>query len=88
MLGVVAFASLLGILLWGGWRGFASAHGFYRAVLWGTSAAFVAIAVHGFFDTPYYKNDLSVEFWMVAALEVAAIRAFLKPTTGNPPLQR
>ena len=52
------------------------------------AAAFVAIAVHGFFDTPYYKNDLSVEFWMVAALEVAAIRAFLKPTTGNPPLQR
>ena len=88
LLGLAAFVAILGMLLWRGWRGFYRARDFARPLLWGASAAFVAIAVHGFFDTPYYKNDLSVEFWMVAALEVAAIRAFLKPTTGNPPLQR
>jgi hypothetical protein len=30
--------------------------------------------VHGLFDSPYWKNDLSVEFWLLAALEVVAIR--------------
>ena len=71
MLGVVAFASLLGILLWGGWRGFASAQGLYRALLWGTSAGFVAVVVHGIFDTPYFKNDLSLEFWALLGVSWA-----------------
>jgi O-antigen ligase len=84
LLGLVAFVVLLGMLLWRGWQGFYTAHGFTRPLLWGTSAAFTAIAVHGLFDTPYYKNDLSVEFWIVAALQVAAIRAFAKGATGNP----
>ena len=89
MLGVVAFASLLGILLWGGWRGFASAHGFYRALLWGTSAGFVAIVVHGIFDTPYFKNDLSLEFWILAALEMAALGMVARhKMTRQPELQR
>ncbi|HKN51841.1 MAG TPA: hypothetical protein VJX66_05030, partial [Amycolatopsis sp.] len=67
-----------------GWRGFASARGFAKALLWGTSAAFVAIAVHGTFDTPYFKNDLSVEFWIIAALELAALAL----ATREPGLQR
>ena len=73
LLGLVAFVLLIGTLLWKGWRGYARADGFARPLLWGTAAAFVAITVHGFFDTPYYKNDLAVEFWMVAALEIAAL---------------
>jgi O-antigen ligase len=84
LLGLVAFVVLLGMLLWRGWQGFYTARGFTRPLLWGTSAAFTAIAVHGLFDTPYYKNDLSVEFWIVAALQVAAIRALAKGATGNP----
>jgi len=84
LLGLVAFVILLGLLLWRGWRGFYAAHGLLRPLLWGTSAAFVAIAVHGLFDTPYYKNDLSVEFWIVAALQLAAIRALAEASTGNP----
>jgi O-antigen ligase len=83
LLGLVAFVALLGMLLWRGWIGFSRAHDFARPLLWGTSAAFVAIAVHGFFDTPYYKNDLAVEFWIVAALEIAAIRIFVARATGN-----
>jgi len=78
LLGMLAFAAMLAILLWKGWRGFAAAGGLYRAVLWGTSAGFVAVLVHGIFDTPYFKNDLSLEFWTLAALEVAAL-AVLAP---------
>jgi putative inorganic carbon (HCO3(-)) transporter len=73
LLGLGAFIALVAILLWRGWRGFAAAQGFVRAVLWGTSSALVAIVVHGTFDTPYFKNDLSLEFWVVAALELAAL---------------
>ena len=83
LLGLAAFVALLVMLLWRGWRGLYRAHDFARPLLWGTSAAFVAIAVHGFFDTPYYKNDLAVEFWIVAALEIAALRAFVTRATGN-----
>ena len=84
LLGLVAFIALVALLLWKGWRGFASARGFAKALLWGTSAAFVAIAVHGTFDTPYFKNDLSVEFWIIAALELAALAL----ATREPGLQR
>jgi O-antigen ligase len=77
LLGLAAFVVLLAMLLWKGWSAFSKTAGFPRALLWGTSAAFVAITVHGLFDTPYYGNDLSVEFWMLAALEIAAIAAFL-----------
>jgi len=88
LLGLAAFVALLAMLLWRGWRAFYRAKGLARPLLWGTSAAFVAIAVHGGFDTPYYKNDLSVEFWILAALELAAISAFVKRATGKPQLQR
>lgn len=88
LLGLVAFTVLLAMLLWRGWRGFYQARGFARPLLWGTSAAFVAIAVHGMFDTPYYNNDISLEFWVVAALEVAALRALVTGTTGNQEIAR
>jgi O-antigen ligase len=84
LLGLAAFAVLLGMLLWRGWSGFSKAEGFAKALLWGTSAAFVAITVHGLVDTPYYGNDLSVEFWMLAALEMAALGVFVRRATGNP----
>jgi O-antigen ligase len=88
LLGLGAFAVLLGILLWRGWSSFSKAEGFARALLWGTAAAFVAILVHGQFDTPYYGNDLSVEFWILAALEIAIIASTTLRTTGNPAPER
>jgi O-antigen ligase len=81
LLGLAAFVVLLGMLLWRGWSVFSKAEGFARPLLWGTSAAFVAITVHGLFDTPYYGNDLSVEFWILAALEVAIIASITMPAT-------
>lgn len=88
LLGLAAFVVLMAMLLWRGWRAFTRATGFYRALLWGTSAALVTVAVHGMFDTPYFKNDLAIEFWIVAALQVAAIRTIAGTATGNPDLAR
>jgi putative inorganic carbon (HCO3(-)) transporter len=88
LLGLVAFAALLGMLLWRGWSSFWKVEGFAKPLLWGTSAAFVAILVHGLFDTPYYGNDLSVEFWILAALEVAIIASITQPATGKPVFER
>ena len=59
-----------------------------KPLLWGTSAAFIAVSVHGMFDTPYFNNDLSVEFWFLAALEIAAISVQLKSATRKEALQR
>ncbi len=88
ILGLASFVALMAILLWRGWRGFATATGFWRPLLWGTAAAFVAIAVHGIFDTPYFKNDLAAEFWVLAALEIAAMRLIAAQPTGKRVLER
>ncbi len=88
LFGLIVFVVLMALLLWRGWSSFSRADGFARPLLWGTSAAFVAVAVHGQFDTPYYNNDLSVEFWMIAALQVAAITAFVRRSTGKTELLR
>ncbi len=77
LLGLVAFAIILGGLLWRAWRALPQAPGFERAMLWGALGSFVIWAVHGIFDTPYWKNDMSVEFWLVAAIEVALIRGLV-----------
>jgi putative inorganic carbon (hco3(-)) transporter len=74
LLGLLAFAVILGGLLWHGWRALPQAAGFERAMLWGALGSFALWGVHGIFDTPYWKNDMSVEFWLVAAIEVAVIR--------------
>ena len=88
LLGLIAFVVLLATLLWRGWSSYARADGFARPLLWGTSAAFLAVAVHGMFDTPYFNNDISVEFWLVAALEIAAILFLVKRATRNTALER
>jgi O-antigen ligase len=88
LLGLVAFVWLLGKLLWLGWSAYSKAQGLAKPLLFGTSAAFVAVAVHGMFDTPYYNNDISVEFWFLAALEIAAITILVRPATGKEALLR
>ncbi len=39
----------------------------------GLAAVFVEIFVHGMVDVPYFKNDLSVLFWVILALSLAQI---------------
>jgi len=89
LLGLIAFAVIFFSLLWRGWRALAGASGLWYPVIWGASAALVLYFVHGLFDSPYWKNDLSVEFWLLAALEVVAIRGAkfdsAKSATPKPP---
>ena len=75
LLGMIAFAVIFFGLMYRGWRGFAHADGFYRALLWGVSGSLVLWLAHGLVDSPYWKNDMSAEFWILAALELVAIRA-------------
>ncbi|HCM68209.1 MAG: hypothetical protein A2898_03155 [Candidatus Kerfeldbacteria bacterium RIFCSPLOWO2_01_FULL_48_11] len=42
----------------------------HQGVIVGLMAAMVVLVVHGFFDTPYFKNDLAVIFWTLVALMV------------------
>ena len=82
LLGLAAFAVIFVMLIWRGFRALSYATDLNRAVIWGAVGALVLYAVHGMVDSPYWKNDLSVEFWLVAALEVAAIREALAARSG------
>jgi putative inorganic carbon (hco3(-)) transporter len=82
LLGVVAFALIFFGLLWRGVRGLPHVEDIYRPVLWGAVGGLVLYLAHGLFDSPYWKNDLSVEFWLIAALQVIAIR---HSTAGRAP---
>ena len=73
ILGALAFVYVLFSLAVRPWFFWRRASGIYRPLLWGTGAAFVMVAVHGLVDSPYWKNDLILEFWMLAALQVIAI---------------
>jgi O-antigen ligase len=85
LLGLVAFLIILGGLLWRSWRVLPLAGGFERALLWGALGSFLLWGMHGIFDTPYWKNDMSVEFWLVAAIQVAVIRRLVsKPGPKEP----
>jgi O-antigen ligase len=81
LLGLIAFAVIFFSLLWRGWRALAGARGLWYPVIWGASAALVLYLIHGLFDSPYWKNDLSVEFWLLAAFEVVAIRGAASTAT-------
>jgi O-antigen ligase len=75
LLGLIALAVIAFGLLWRGARALPMASDIFRPVLWGAVGALVLLLVHGLFDSPYWKNDLSVEFWLLAALQVIAVRA-------------
>jgi O-antigen ligase len=83
LLGLVSFAVIFFSLLWRGWRALRGAGGIWHPVIWGATAALVLYSVHGLFDSPYWKNDLSVEFWLLAALEVVAIRGSASASTES-----
>ena len=81
LLGLAAFVTLVGIgfvVTWRGWRAKGSE---WRAIELGVFAALVAVVVHGLVDVPYFKNDLSLEFWVL--LGVAWCGRRLLATTGR-----
>jgi len=75
LLGVIAFGIVFFGLLWTGLRALPLTRDLYRPLLWGAVGALVLYLAHGFFDSPYWKNDLSVEYWLLAALQVVAVRS-------------
>jgi O-antigen ligase len=75
LLGMFALFYILINLIVQPWRALSRAAGVYRPLLWGTGAAFSMMLVHGLVDSPFWKNDLSLEFWLLAALQVVALRA-------------
>jgi O-antigen ligase len=79
IVGAIAFGVILFTLLWRGWRAWPRTEDFERVVLWGALGGLVLWLVHGFVDTPYWKNDMSVEFWILAALQVVVLRRLSQP---------
>ncbi|HKW58994.1 MAG TPA: O-antigen ligase family protein [Candidatus Dormibacteraeota bacterium] len=79
LLGLAAFAVIFFGLLWRGVGALSRVDDIYRPLLLGALGALVLYTVHGLFDSPYWKNDLSVEFWLLAAFQVAALRHATAP---------
>jgi O-antigen ligase len=73
VLGVIAFTWLVVIGFRASWDGWRQAGEGWRPLSLGVLLALVAIVVHGLVDVPYFKNDLSLEFWVLIGF-LAAIR--------------
>ena len=70
--GAAAFLWIFAIWIRASWRAIHTRPpGTYRWLIGvATLAAFIAFLVHGIVDTPYFKNDLAVFFWILFALTV------------------
>jgi O-antigen ligase len=75
ILGVVAFGWLLVQGFRYTLRGWRRASQAWRPYHLGVALALVAVVVHGLVDVPYWKNDLSAEFWILIGLSWAGLRA-------------
>jgi hypothetical protein len=83
LLGVAAFTWILGWLLIAPWRAYRRTHSLQRPLLWGLGAAFTMLLVHGLVDTLYWKDDLSLEFWILAAISVVSVQAVHGSSPGR-----
>lgn len=59
-----------GMAAWRGWR--RGPRG-WTAIQLGIALAIVAMVLHGIVDVPYWKNDLSVEFWALVGISSAGL---------------
>ncbi len=74
ILGLVAFTWVMvqGLIVSGrGWKHALSA---WRPIHLGVTLALVSMVVHGLVDVPYFRNDLSLEFWALLGLTWAGTR--------------
>jgi putative inorganic carbon (HCO3(-)) transporter len=78
VLGLLAFLYVFVRLGVSAWRALSLARGFEKALLWGVVGTVVTWALHGIVDSPYWKNDMAVEFWLVVAIAVAVTRKSAK----------
>ena len=84
LLGVAGFAAILGAGFGRAWRGWRRSDVYWRAVHLGVLLALVAVVVHGLVDVPYFKNDLSLEFWALLSLTFAVGAGSLSKATPAP----
>jgi O-antigen ligase len=74
LLGLAAFAWLAIRAFIMGWRGWRKHPAEWRPYDLGVMLVLVAMAVHGLVDVPFFKNDLSLEFWALLGILWAADR--------------
>ena len=74
LLGLFGFAWLVVRAFLLGWRGWTSHPAGWRPYDLGIMLVMVAIVVHGLVDVPFFKNDLSLEFWALLGVLWAAYR--------------
>ncbi len=79
LLGLAAFAWIVVAGLRLTWRDWRRASMGWRPIELGIFLALVGIIVHGLVDVPYWKNDLSVEFWVLLGLAWAGARVSTRP---------
>lgn len=68
ILGLIAFTWIMVAGFQVSWRGWRQGSTGWRAYHLGALLALVAVVVHGLVDVPYFKNDLSLEFWALIGL--------------------
>jgi len=74
LLGLIAIAWIIGVGLWISWRGWRAGSESWRPFHLGVLLALIAVIVHGMVDVPYFKNDLSLEFWTLLGITWAGRR--------------
>ena len=85
VLGVIAMAWILIVAFRTAWHGSRSSDVNWRAIEIGILLAMVAVVVHGLVDVPYFKNDLSLQFWTLLGLAwVGAGSLSASPSTAFP----
>jgi putative inorganic carbon (HCO3(-)) transporter len=68
ILGLIAFAWIMVVAFRVSWRAWRDSETEWRPIELGVMLALVAIVAHGLVDVPYFKNDLSLEFWTLVGL--------------------
>lgn len=91
LLGVVAMGWIIGAGLVLTRRAWKIAEAAWRPYHLGVLLALVAVVVHGMVDVPYFKNDLSLEFWALLSLFAAGVawsreshEVEVEPATAEP----
>jgi len=74
LLGLLAMAWIIGLGLVVSWHGWRKGAPPWRPYHLGVLLAVVAVVVHGLVDVPYFKNDLSLEFWTLLAISCSGVR--------------
>lgn len=88
LLGLVAFAWIMVVAVVVSWRGWRHGSPEWRPIHLGVLLAMFGVVVHGLVDVPYWKNDLSLEFWALLALTWAGTRWGRAPSLASAEVYR